>query len=194
MLLIFFMRVFLNFSVFLYASMDLRTQFNIWSNLLSFVRCYFFFLPSFLFFFPFIQLQFVWQRSCESKGKQLFKCIDVLMFASLNHHVCSKWMEGTPCTESDKWICIRECINTLNIELMCNAHLKHLSIPFSHASHIRSSFVGVCVWWCICSTKRHNILLWMTNLLKFTYTTFSNANRMCYIRLPFSTLAKRFPP
>lgn len=66
------------------------------------------------------------------------------------------------------------CTNIQNIELMSRS--SQAPIPFTHAFYILNSFLFVC------SSKCRDILLWMTNLLKFTYISEckQKALQFCY--------------
>lgn len=67
------------------------------------------------------------------------------------------------------------CVQTHKIFELISC-LTQAPIPFTHASQILNSFLFVC------TRKCQDILLWMTNLLKFTY---SSKCKHCHILLPF---------
>lgn len=118
------------------------------------------------------------------------KC--VLSFAPLNDICCCCMRAVCELTESsDKWSSACKCIHMANISranvTFIRKHLSHFARM--HFAHFK--FVFVCLF--AHKQTRHDTLLWMTNLLKFT-CTFPNANRELLIWLVYFWASEPFAP
>lgn len=112
--------------------------------------------------------QFMWQNA-EPNKLNVFSFIHFSLFYHLHHWI--KYLASNHRTRVECLITGSACkyvqiVNITNIELMSHSSVKHLS-RFAYAFHILHAQIRFCLH--VCTSKRHDILLWMTNLLKFTY-------------------------
>lgn len=110
---------------------------------------------------------------CDKMQSQTNWMSSVLFISSLFYHL-HHWIKYLASNHRTRVECLItgsackyvQIVNITNIELMSHSSVKHLS-RFAYAFHILHAQIRFCLH--VCTSKRHDILLWMTNLLKFTY-------------------------